>query len=122
MSGGGSPLATLFGFWMMVQLVSTLALILGGFYVLHCMGRYASSLDRLASAVEKMIHRQTSASATLPNAPVVMPSTTPPAVAPMAAPFSSTPSAPAESPVAAPPFGAPSGSGFPASDQPGESR
>jgi hypothetical protein len=112
-------LATLFGFWMMVQLVSTLALILGGFYVLHCMGRYASSLDRLASAVEKLIHHQTT---TPLGAPVAVPSTMPPLAAPVAAPFSSTPGAPAESPVDAPPFGASSGSGFPASDQPRESR
>ncbi len=110
MSAGPSPLATLFGFWMMVQLVSTLALILGGFYVLHCLGRYASSLDRLASAVEKLIHRQTNASSMLPNAPAAVP----PAAVP--------PIAPTESPVNAPPFGAPSGSTFPASDQPGESR
>lgn len=102
MSAGGSPLATLFGFWMMVQLVSTLALVLGGFYVLHCMGRYASSLDRLASAVEKLIHRQTNASALLPNAPVVVP--------------------PAVTPADAPPFDASSGSTFPASDQPGDNR
>jgi hypothetical protein len=71
MNGGGNPLTNVLGFWMMMQLVSTLALLLGGLYALFCMSRAASGLDRLASAVEDLVAR----GASTPNAhlPGLMP-------------------------------------------------
>ena len=51
-----------------MQLVATLALLLGGIYVLYCLGRAASGLDRLASAAEEWVSRQSPTGST-PGAP-----------------------------------------------------
>ncbi|MBV9867182.1 MAG: hypothetical protein JO316_17640 [Abitibacteriaceae bacterium] len=58
MDSGGNAALGLIGLWMMLQLVAFLALLLGGIYALFCLGRAASGLDRLASAVEAMVERQ----------------------------------------------------------------
>ena len=47
-----NPVLTFLGFWMFLQLAASIILILGGIYVLYCLGRAAASMDRLASAVE----------------------------------------------------------------------
>lgn len=59
MESGGNAALGLIGLWMMLQLVAFLALLLGGIYALFCLGRAASGLDRLASAVEAMVESQT---------------------------------------------------------------
>jgi hypothetical protein len=66
------------GFWMMMGLVSTLALVLGGLYTLYCMSRYASSMDRLASAVEELVKRQQGPAAETPIRPSVPSAPVPP--------------------------------------------
>jgi hypothetical protein len=78
---GTSPILGLMGFWMMMGLVSTLTLVLGGLYTLYCMSRYASSMDRLASAVEELVKRQqdlAASTSTHPHAPPVRPAPVPP--------------------------------------------
>jgi len=57
-----SPALGLLGFWMMLQLMATLALLVGGIYVLFCLGRAASGLDRMANAMEDWIALQTAQS------------------------------------------------------------
>lgn len=52
-----------------MQLVATLALLLGGIYALYCLGRAASGLDRLASAAEEWVSRQSPATGSTPGAP-----------------------------------------------------
>jgi hypothetical protein len=93
---GTSPLLGLMGFWMMMGLVSTLTLVLGGLYILYCMSRYASSMDRLASAVEELVKHQHGPVAeaqtpltvpSVPSAPV--PPVPPPAITPPAVPVPS---------------------------------
>ena len=54
MNEGANPLAGIVGFWMLMQLASTLALLLGGIYGLYCLSRAASGMERLAAAVERM--------------------------------------------------------------------
>lgn len=88
MNEGSNPLASALGFWMMIQLVSTLTLLLGGLYALFCLSRAASGLDRLASAVEDLVARN--ASSHNANLPGPMPLATP--LAPM--PSNMTPSNP----------------------------
>jgi hypothetical protein len=61
------------GFWMMMGLVSTLTLVIGGLYILYCMSRYASSMDRLASAVEELVKRQYGPATETPTHPHVPP-------------------------------------------------
>ncbi len=93
MNGGGNPLTNVLGFWMTMQLVSTLALLLGGLYALFCMSRAASGLDRLASAVEDLVARGASTpNAHLPGlmpADISMPAQT---IAGQATPFTPMPS------------------------------
>ena len=57
-----NPALGLIGFWMMMQLVATLALLIGGIYVLFCLGRAASGLDRMANAMEDWIALQSAQS------------------------------------------------------------
>jgi len=81
--------AGLLGFLMLMQLIFLLALLAGGLYALFALGRAASGLDRLASAMETWVERQNNASSgarnlppnvtTSPLPPVsVVPSTAPP--------------------------------------------
>ena len=57
-----NPALGLLGFWMMLQLMATLALLVGGIYLLFCLGRAASGLDRMANAMEDWIALQTAQS------------------------------------------------------------
>ncbi|MEO6907505.1 MAG: hypothetical protein ABI210_06405 [Abditibacteriaceae bacterium] len=43
---------------MFLQLAASIILILGGIYILYCLGRAAASMDRLASAVEDWVELQ----------------------------------------------------------------
>lgn len=118
MNGGGNPLTNVLGFWMTMQLVSTLALLLGGLYALFCMSRAASGLDRLASAVEDLVARGASTPNTqLPGlmpADISMPGQTMPVQAPpftpmpsnMATPSSAMTSQAREMPFSTPPISA----------------
>lgn len=58
MSDGSNAGLGLLGFWMLLQLAAFIVFLLGGIYVLYCLGRAASGLDRLASAVEDLVRRQ----------------------------------------------------------------
>ncbi len=53
-----NPLTSLLGFWMMLQLFATLALLAGGIYLMFCLGRAASGLDRMANAMEDWVALQ----------------------------------------------------------------
>jgi hypothetical protein len=53
-----NPALSLLGFWMMLQLFATLALLAGGIYLMFCLGRAASGLDRMASAMEDWVALQ----------------------------------------------------------------
>ena len=53
-----NPALGIIGFWMLLQLAATLAILLGGIYALFCLGRAASGLDRMASALEEWVARQ----------------------------------------------------------------
>ena len=57
MSDGPNPLMGIAGFWMLIQLVSTLALVLGGIYALYCLTRTANAIERLADATERLTMR-----------------------------------------------------------------
>ncbi len=57
-----NPVASLLSFWMLLQLAATMALLLGGLYALYCISRVASSLDRLASAMESWAAQRVSSS------------------------------------------------------------
>ena len=104
MSEGGSPLAGLLGFWMMMQLASTLALLLGGLYALYCLSRAAAGMERLAAAVEDLTAQQhpgrATPGATMPGG--TMPTATPATTASDARPF-----VPAAPPGSAPPIAPP---------------
>lgn len=65
-----NPVLGLLGFWMMLQLVASLALLIGGIYVLFCLGRAASGLDRMANAMEDWIALQ-KLQANLPSQPIL---------------------------------------------------
>src|SRR4028119_614208 len=54
MSEGPNPLMGIAGFWMLIQLVSTLALVLGGIYALYCLTRTTNAIERLADATERL--------------------------------------------------------------------
>lgn len=55
---------------MLLQLILTLALLIGGLYALFCLGRAASGLDRMASALEEWLALQNAnANASLPSLP-----------------------------------------------------
>ena len=63
-----NPALSLLGFWMMLQLVASLALLVGGIYLMFCLGRAASGLDRMANAMEDWIALQTAqARTTMPH-------------------------------------------------------
>jgi hypothetical protein len=64
-----NPVLTFLGFWMFLQLAASIILILGGIYVLYCLGRAAASMDRLASAVEYWVELQKPANTYVPPAP-----------------------------------------------------
>lgn len=68
----GNPALGLLGFWMMMQLAATIALLLGGIYALFCLGRAAAGLDRMASAIEEWVAKQNAASTP------ILPGNTPP--------------------------------------------
>ena len=53
-----NPITSLLGFWMMLQLFATLALLAGGIYLMFCLGRAASGLDRMANAMEDWVALQ----------------------------------------------------------------
>jgi hypothetical protein len=69
-----NPALGLIGFWMMLQLAATLAILLGGIYALFCLGRAASGLDRMASALEEWVARQ---NASTPSNSPLLPGATP---------------------------------------------
>ena len=89
-----NPALGLLGFWMMMQLAATIALLLGGIYALFCLGRAASGLDRMASAMEEWVAKQNAA-----RTPI-LPTTTPPP--PLAQRMNLPPEAPASNPPATP--------------------
>jgi hypothetical protein len=64
-----NPVLTFLGFWMFLQLAASIILILGGIYVLYCLGRAAASMDRLASAVEDWVELQKPANTYQPPTP-----------------------------------------------------
>jgi hypothetical protein len=57
-----NPALGLIGFWMMLQLAATLAILIGGIYALYCLGRASAGLDRMASAMEVWVEQQRAAS------------------------------------------------------------
>ncbi|HEX8235338.1 MAG TPA: hypothetical protein VF600_05235 [Abditibacteriaceae bacterium] len=69
MSEGANPLAGIVGFWMLMQLASTLALLLGGIYGLYCLSRAASGMERLAAAVERLVAERATPNLQMPMAP-----------------------------------------------------
>lgn len=86
-----SPAMGLFVFWLMLQLVLMIALLVGGIYVMYCLGRAANGLDRMASAAEEWVRRQNAVArneAMQPPGSLLRPSAPP--VAPMP-PVSSVP-------------------------------
>ena len=56
-SSSGSAGAVI-GFFLLLQLVGFLALLLGGLYLLYCLQRTANNLDRLANVAEEWLRRQ----------------------------------------------------------------
>lgn len=66
-----NPALGFLGFWMMMQLVATLALLIGGIYLMFCLGRAASGLDRMANAMEDWIALQSAQAqrGAMPSAP-----------------------------------------------------
>lgn len=97
-SAGANPLGAFLGFWMLIQLVVVLGLLLGGLYALFCLHRSAANLDRLASAVEDLVARSTSFNSPGGSVnPVEYQGPSPPAPlqstlnAPEASPFNSAP-------------------------------
>lgn len=58
MDSGSSATLGLFGLWMFVQLALALVLLVGGIYVLYCLSRAASGLDRLANTAENWLKFQ----------------------------------------------------------------
>jgi hypothetical protein len=69
-----NPALGLIGFWMMLQLAATLAILIGGIYALYCLGRASAGLDRMASAMEAWVEQQRAASTPLlPGSPASPP-------------------------------------------------
>lgn len=69
-----NPVLTFLGFWMFLQLAASIILILGGIYVLYCLGRAAAGMDRLATAVEEWVQLQKPDNTTyVPPAPPAAP-------------------------------------------------
>jgi hypothetical protein len=69
MSEGANPLAGIVGFWMLMQLASTLAMLLGGIYALYCLSRAASGMERMAAAVERLVAERATSSLQMPMPP-----------------------------------------------------
>lgn len=63
---------------MFLQLAASIILILGGIYVLYCLGRAAAGMDRLASAFEEWVQMQKPANTYQPPAPPSSPVIVPP--------------------------------------------
>ncbi len=85
---------------MLLQLAATLALLLGGIYALYCISRVASSLDRMASAMEMWATQRNEVEAQTPmppsTFPLLQPQPTPtphspPVAPPLATPYSTSP-------------------------------
>ena len=93
-----NPALGLLGFWMMLQLAASLALLVGGIYVMFCLGRAASGLDRLANAMEDWVALQSaSARPIMPQQPGgSFDLTTPSSPAPNPVPFIPTSAAPTQ--------------------------
>jgi hypothetical protein len=53
---------------MLIQLASTLALVLGGIYGLYCLSRAASGMERLAAAVERLVAERAIPNMQMPEA------------------------------------------------------
>ncbi len=103
-SNSANPVAGILGFWMFMQLATILAMLLGGVYVLYCLGRAASGLDRLASAVEELVRHQKADTRPLP--PGGLPSM---GARPAGAPGTGSPPLPQPFVPSAPPVPAPPG-------------
>jgi hypothetical protein len=72
-----NPALGLIGFWMMLQLAATIAILLGGIYALYCLGRASAGLDRMASAMEEWVEQQRAGSTPpLPGRPNITPAST----------------------------------------------
>lgn len=101
------------GLWLMFQVVTSVVSSLVMIYVLFCLGKTASSLERMAAAIEKLAEHQTTAALPQGRGPGGMPPasfnapyipTTPPYVpAPEVPPIPFTPGAPPPSPAAVAP-------------------
>jgi hypothetical protein len=121
MSEGANPLAGIVGFWMLMQLASTLAMLLGGIYALYCLSRTASGIERLATSMERLATERATSSLQMPMPPrepqegvgghgeIVVPPTYPAATAqpfvphvPSDAPAQNSPTAPAPTSSEAP--------------------
>jgi hypothetical protein len=87
----------LFIFWLMLQLVLMMALLVGGIYVLYCLGRAAAGLDRLASAAEEWVQQQKAA------APANTEAIQPPGSLLRNQPYDPAPPTPPSAPLAPPP-------------------
>lgn len=84
-----NPALGLLGFWMFLQLVATLALVLGGIYVMFCLGRAASGLDRMANAMEDWVAQQNAQLQSKTPPPTVSP--VPPTPVPVPPPVAPVP-------------------------------
>jgi len=95
-SGSSSPAMGLFIFWLMLQLVLMMALLVGGIYILYCLSRASAGLDRLASVAEAWMRQQQQQNAAgRPYDPMQQPS--PPPSPPQPVPYN-TAVAPVEVP------------------------
>lgn len=54
----GNPVAGLIGLWMFLKLAGFVAVLAGGLYALYCLSRAASSIERVAIAMEDWIAQQ----------------------------------------------------------------
>jgi len=73
-----NPVLTFLGFWMFLQLAASIVLILGGIYVLYCLGRAAAGMDRMASAMEEWVQLHKPTNTYQPSAPSSAPVIAPP--------------------------------------------
>lgn len=70
----GNPFGAAIAFWIFVQVVLILALIGGGLYLLWCLNRIASSVERLADAKDNAL---TAPISQTPNSPTFTPTNAP---------------------------------------------
>jgi hypothetical protein len=106
-SGSDSSLA-LVGLLLVLQLFLLLVFVIGGIYVLYCLNKAASGLDRLASVAEAWLEHETRPKAGPGPVPFVpgqpsAPETPAPVVPPAAVtppPVPSTPAVPSPAPEA----------------------